>query len=58
MEDLSNKLNNVDAGCIIGSTLINHLKYADDLELMAPSSVSVLINIIICVIRIWVRIVW
>ena len=34
MDDLSNKLNNVNAGCIIGSSLINHLMYADDLVLM------------------------
>ena len=38
MDDLSNKLNNVNAGCIIGSSLINHSMYADDLVLMAPSS--------------------
>ena len=31
MDDLSNKLNNVNAGCIIRSSLIkNHLMYADD----------------------------
>ena len=40
MDDLSNKLNNVNAGCIIGSSLINHLMYADDLVLMAPSSMG------------------
>ena len=33
MDDLSKKINNVNAGCIIGATLINHLMYADDLVL-------------------------
>ena len=50
-DDISNKLNNVNAGCIIGSSLINNLMYAHDLVLMAPSS----INVIICVFRIWDR---
>ena len=42
MADLSNKLNKVNAGCIIGSTLINHLMYADDLMPMAPSFTDLL----------------
>ena len=41
MDDLSNKLNNVNAGCIIGSSVINHFMYADDLVLMAPSNMGV-----------------
>ena len=45
MDDLSNKLNNVNAGCIIGSSLINHLMYADDLVHMAPSSMGLSIII-------------
>ena len=32
------KFNNVNAGCIIGAALINHLMYADDLVLLALSS--------------------
>ena len=36
MDDLSKKLNNVNAGCIIGAALINNLMYADDLVLLAP----------------------
>ena len=40
MDDLSKKLNNVNAGCIIGAALINHLMYADDLVLFAPSSLG------------------
>ena len=30
MDDLSKKLNNVDAGCFMGTALINNLMYADD----------------------------
>ena len=37
MDDLSKKLNYVNAGCIIGAAMINHLMYADDLVLLAPS---------------------
>ena len=48
MDDLSNKLNNVNAGCIIGSSLINHLVYADDLVLMAPSSMGLSMLLSVC----------
>ena len=41
-------LNNVNAGCIIGSSLINHLMYADDLVLMAPSSMGLSILLSVC----------
>ena len=40
MDDLSKKLNNVNAGCIIGAALINLLMYADDLVLLTPSSMG------------------
>ena len=40
MDDLSKKLNNVNAGCIIGAALIDHLMYVDDLVLLAPSSMG------------------
>ena len=50
MDDLGNKLNNVNAGCIIGSSLINHLMCADDTFIYG------FINVIICVFRIWDRI--
>ena len=40
MDDLSKKLNNVNAECIIGAALIDHLMYADDLVLLAPSSMG------------------
>ena len=48
MDDLRNKLNNVNAGCTIGSSLINHLMYADDLVLMAPSSVGLSLLLSVC----------
>ena len=48
MDDLSNKLNNVNAGCIIRSSLINHMMYADDLVLMAPSSVGLSMLLSVC----------
>ena len=48
MDDLSNKLNNVNAGCITGSSLINHLMYADDLVLMAPSSIGLSMLLSVC----------
>ena len=48
MDDLSNKLNNINAGCIIGSSLINHFMYADDLVLMAPSSMGLSMLLYVC----------
>ena len=41
MDDLSKKLNNVNAGCFMGTALINNLMYADDLVILAPSHVVV-----------------
>ena len=38
MDDLSVKLNNMYIGCVVGSLIINHLLYADDLVLISPSS--------------------
>ena len=37
MDKLSMKLNSVNVGCCIKSLVINHLMYADDLALIAPS---------------------
>ena len=31
MDDLSRKLNSVQSGCFVGSSLLNHLMFADDL---------------------------
>ena len=40
MDDLSIKLNDIKVGCTIGTTLINHLMYADDLVLLSPSAMG------------------
>ena len=37
VDDLSVKLNSLSVGCILSNTKINHLMYADDLVLLAPS---------------------
>ena len=31
LDDLSNELNNIQAGCYIGEVLLNHLMFADDI---------------------------
>ena len=38
MDELSVKLNQESIGCFVGGKLVNHLMYADDLVLIAPSS--------------------
>ena len=38
MDDISNTLNNCRQGCIVNNVSINHLIYADDKELLAPSA--------------------
>ena len=40
MDDLSSKLNKCSTGCYIGERIVNHLMYADDLVVIAPSSVG------------------
>ena len=37
MDDLTIALNKCNTGCVIGSTTINHLMYADDLVILSPS---------------------
>jgi len=37
MDDLSRKLNKMEAGCLVGNEKINHLMYADDLCCFCPS---------------------
>jgi len=36
LDDLSNELNNIKAGCYIGEALLNHLMFADDLCVFCP----------------------
>ena len=40
IDDLSNVLYKFNIGCFIGSTCVNHLFYADDICLMAPSAMG------------------
>ena len=37
LDDLSNELNNIKAGCYIGEVLLNHLIFADDICVFYPS---------------------
>ena len=37
MDDLSRKLNSVQSGCFVGSSLLNHLMFPDDLCVFSPS---------------------
>jgi len=37
LDDLSNELNNIKAGCYIGEVLVNHLMFADDICVLCPS---------------------
>ena len=37
LDDLSNELNNIKAGCYIGEVLLNHLMFADDICVLCPS---------------------
>ena len=37
VDDLSNELNNIEAGCYIGDVLLNHLMFADDICVFCPS---------------------
>ena len=38
VNEMSANLNKISAGCCINNVLINHLMYADDVVLMAPSA--------------------
>ena len=38
MDNLSDKLNSCDTGCVNGSTVMNHFMYADDLVVFPPYS--------------------
>ena len=37
LDDLSNELNNIKAGCYIGEALLNHLMFAGDICVFCPS---------------------
>ena len=38
VDDLSERLNKLDIGCVVGALIVNHILYADDLVLISPSS--------------------
>ena len=38
MDDLSSELNSCETGCVIGSAIVNHAMYADDLVVFSPCS--------------------
>uniref|UniRef100_A0A8C1PP13 Reverse transcriptase domain-containing protein n=1 Tax=Cyprinus carpio TaxID=7962 RepID=A0A8C1PP13_CYPCA len=40
MDELSDQLNRLKTGCLVGNTVVNHLMYADDLVLLCPYSVG------------------
>ena len=54
IDDLSKTWNNVNDGCIIGSSLINHLMYDDDFSAHG-SFIYGFMNVIICGFIIWDR---
>ena len=48
VDELSKMLNNVLVGCFVGTMLVNHLMYADDLVLLSPSAAGLSILLSIC----------
>ena len=48
MDDLSIKLNDIKVGCTIGTTLIKHLIYADDIVLLSPSATGLSLLLSVC----------
>ena len=48
MDDLSNKLNDIKVGCMIGAILINHLMYADDLVRVSHSAMGLSLLLSVC----------
>ena len=48
VDELSKMLNNVHVGCFVGTMLVNHLIYADDLVLLSPSAAGLSVLLSIC----------
>ena len=48
MEDLTLQLAGTKVGCKIGKVIINHLAYADDMVLLAPSPIALRVLLNIC----------
>ena len=47
-DELTRTLNNVNAGCFVGASLVNHLMYADYLVLLAPSAAGLSLLLYAC----------
>ena len=48
VDELNKMLYNVHVGCLVGTMLVNHLMYADDLVLLSPSAAGLSILLSIC----------
>ena len=48
MDDLSNTLNDIKVVCTIGTTLITHLMYADDVVLLSHSAMGLSLLLSVC----------
>lgn len=48
IDDLSKRLKACNTGCMIGSTLVNHIMYADDLVVLSPSSAGLQQLLAVC----------
>ena len=48
VDELSKMLNNVHVGWFVGTMLVNHVMYADDLVLLSPSAAGLSILLSIC----------
>ena len=48
MDDLSRNLNNAGVGCYVNNNIVNHIMYADDMCLLAPSAKALQILIDEC----------
>ena len=48
LTNYSRMLNNVNAGCFVGASFVNHLMYADDLVLLAPSAAGLSLLLSAC----------
>ena len=44
MDELNNTLNYIKSGCLMNGVTFNHLIYSDDLVLIAPSALQIILN--------------
>ena len=55
-DKLSRMLNNVNASCFVGASLVNHLMYADDFGFTGPVCCRV-VFVALCMLILWPRII-